>query len=472
MGETIRSADEGEDVGTGWSAYDGRGTMTRQRLRSTVLLASGMLIDAYDLLAVGAALLFLQRYFHMDSGQAALVTFVGFLGAAVGMVAVGDLTDRFGRRVIFVINLVVFVVFAVVSASVTNVPELLAVRFLMGLGIGADVPTSMSYVAEVTPAQTRGYYLGGLTQILWVCGALLATVVAVIAWPLAGDEAWRWVFGLGAVPALVVLALRQGVPESPRWLARRGRAQETTASLRRLGLTEQPGLDVGSRREGSIGDLFRRPYRARLAMTSSIFALIGFSAGVTTVAAPFVFHYFGLLGIAGSLASSMLIWIVALIGTIISAPLFDRFGRIPIGVTAASVTTVALVVMGLFGKGDPAVLIITYFLVTIANWAGSGVWWTLSAELFPTSLRGRASGIANAACRLTVGADVYIIASGSEALGFNGVILVFAASTLVMAVILALSGKWEPKQATLEVAAAELPHAAAHPSQPSTDLPR
>lgn len=269
--------------------------------------------------------------------------------------------------------------------------------------------------------------------------------------------------GVGcSVPALVVLALRQGVPESPRWLARRGRASETAASLRRLGLAEQPGLDGGSQHAGSVGVLFRRPYRIRLAMTSSIFALIGFSAGVTTVAAPFVFHYFGLLGVAGSLASSMLVWVVALIGTIVSASLFDRFGRIPIGVTATSITTIALVVMGLFGKGNPPVLIITFFLVTIANWAGSGVWWTLSAELFPTSLRGRASGIANAACRLTVGADVYIITSGSKALGFNGVILVFAASALAMAVILALSGKWEPKLATLEAAAAEFPHEAAH----------
>jgi MFS family permease len=185
-----------------------------------------------------------------------------------------------------------------------------------------------------------------------------------------------------------------------------------------------------------------------------------------------VFHYFGLLGITGSLASSMLVWVVAVIGTIISAPMFDRFGRIPIGITATSVTTVGLVVMGLFGKGNPPVLIITYFLVAIANWAGSGVWWTLSAELFPTSLRGRASGIANAACRLTVGADVYVIASGSAALGFNGVILVFAVSTLAIAVILALSRRWEPKLATLEVAAAELPHVAVHAPQPSTDLPR
>lgn len=439
----------------GWSAYDDKHTMTAQRRRSTVLLALGMLIDGYDLLAIGGALLFLKPYFHMNGAETGLVSFMAFLGAAIGMVVVGDLADRFGRRAVFVINLFVFVVFAILTAFVTNVPELLVMRFLMGIGIGADVPTSMSYIAEVAPAETRGFYLGGFTQILWVCGAMLSIIVSLVAGHLVGNDAWRWVFGLGAIPAFVVLLLRQGVPESPRWLARRGRREEAAESLRRLGLVEQPGMDLGAPASGSYRDVFRRGYRARLAMTTSIFALIGFSGGVTSVAAPFIFHYFGLLGVTGSLESSLLVWVVALVGTLITASLFDRFGRMRIGMVATSVTTVALLVMGLFGKGNLPVLLGTYFTIAIANWAGSGVWWTLSAELFPTAIRGRAEGIANGACRLTVGADVYVISAGAAALGFGGVILVFAISPFAMAVILWLSRSWEPNLKNLEVASAE-----------------
>jgi len=439
-----------------WSAYDGAGTMTRARRRSLILLALGLFIDGYDLLAIGSVLLFLKPYFHMGSGEVSLVSFIGFLGAAIGMIVVGDFADRYGRRTVFVINLFAFVVFAVITAFVTNVAELMVLRFLMGLAVGADAPTTMSYIAEVAPAETRGFWLGGVTQVFWVCGALLSTLVAIASWHLFGNDAWRMVFGFGAVPALVVVVLRQGVPESPRWLARQGRAQDARASLGKLGLPDQSVANLAEVGEaGSYRDVFGRANRARLALATSIFALIGISGGVTTVAAPLVFHYFGLLGVAGSLESSLLVWVVALIGTLITVRLFDRFGRMLIGTVATLVTTVALLGMGLFGKGDLPVLLTTYFGVALANWAGSGVWWTLSAELFPTAIRGRSEGIANGACRLTVGADVYLITAGAAALGFGDLLVVFAISPLAMAVILWSSRRWEPRLKSLEVAAGE-----------------
>ena len=103
----------------------------------------------------------------------------GFLGAMVGLVVFGDMSDRLGRRAIFVANLVFFVVFSIVSAFITSVPQLFIVRFLVGLGVGMDIPTSTAYLAEIAPARHRGKVLGALTQVTWILGALTSTLVAM-----------------------------------------------------------------------------------------------------------------------------------------------------------------------------------------------------------------------------------------------------------------------------------------------------
>src|SRR6185312_9992853 len=129
----------------------------------------------------------------------------GFLGAMVGMLIFGDLSDRLGRRAIFVANLIFFVVFSILSAFINSLWELFAVRFLVGVGIGMDIPTSTAYLAEIAPARHRGKVLGSLSQVTWILGALTSTLVAVPLAAAFGEAAWRWMFGLAALPALLVL---------------------------------------------------------------------------------------------------------------------------------------------------------------------------------------------------------------------------------------------------------------------------
>src|SRR5580698_8918899 len=103
-----------------------------------------------------------------------------------------------------------FVVFAVASAFVTQTWELFLVRFMIGVGVGMDIPTSTSYLAEIAPKERRGAMLGSLLNIMWTLGAMTSTLIALPLLQLFGDNAWRWMLGLAAVPAILILLGRQG----------------------------------------------------------------------------------------------------------------------------------------------------------------------------------------------------------------------------------------------------------------------
>ena len=132
----------------GLPALDQRPMSPRQRY-AALLVAFGEFIDGYDLLVIGGALIFLKPQFGLSPQETGMLGAAGFLGAMLGLVIFGDMSDRLGRRAIFVANLVFFVVFSIVSAFITSVPQLFVVRLLVGLGVGMDIPTSTAYLAEI-----------------------------------------------------------------------------------------------------------------------------------------------------------------------------------------------------------------------------------------------------------------------------------------------------------------------------------
>ena len=398
------------------------------------LISMGEFIDGYDLLVMGTALIYLQPQLGLAPEATGLLGATTFLGAMIGLLVFGDMSDRLGRRAIFVANLFFFVVFSIASAFITSVPQLFIARFLVGVGVGMDIPTSTAYLAEITPAHRRGAILGALTQITWILGALASTLIAL---PLAawfGGDSWRWMFGLAAVPALLILLGRRMLPESPRWLMNRGRIEEARAAFRAFGMPDLSSR-LHTRSTGSYGELFSAPYGRRVFWASALFFLNCLSGSITSIATPFILRYVGHLSVQGTVIFSAVIWGTGLAGAICSYHLIDRIGRRPLAYLSMLPTGVLAIAMAVW-VDNSAVLIGCFMAFSFFGWlGGAGLPWVWASELFPTHLRGRSQGVCNAVCRLAISITIFLVPVAQATIGFAPLIVALGMCRFAFAII-------------------------------------
>lgn len=423
----------------------------RQKYAIT-LVAFGEFIDGYDLLVMGAALILLREQFALTPQMVGLLGASTFLGAILGLLIFGDMSDRVGRRSIFIINLFFFVVFAIGSALVTSVAWLFVMRFLVGVGVGMDIPTSTAYLAEVAPRRQRGAILGSLLNVMWILGAMSSTLIAIPLLSYFGNEAWRWMLGLAAIPALLALLGRQGLPESPRWLLAQGRPDEARKSLEMFGISTTPDmLKSVSRNAGSFAELFAPAYRKRLVLVGLVFALNCFSGSISTIATPLVLRTVGALSANATLMFSASVWAVSLVAALISAVLIDRIGRrklcylsvIPFGIIA--------LLLSAFAQTSPTVLVLGFYALGFFTWLGIAVLvWVWASELFPTHLRGRSQGICNGLCRLAISANIFLVPIALAGVGFSTYIGILAIPMLLIAIIVWANPVFEGSQRDIE----------------------
>src|ERR1700734_750039 len=211
----------------------------------TLLATLGGFLFGYDTSNIGSALNFVPYNLH-GLAQGYLVSGAS-LGAAAGAILGGPASDRFGRKALLIVDAGIYAVGAIMSAVTPNAAVLLIARTLIGLAIGADSAIATAYIAEYAPKDRRGA-LSMLQQWMITVGILVSYIIALIifsAWPnSAATVGWRLVLGLGAVPALLGLAFRTQMPESPRWLLRHGRYDDVRKAMAALGAGDVSEDDV------------------------------------------------------------------------------------------------------------------------------------------------------------------------------------------------------------------------------------
>ncbi|HLH74739.1 MAG TPA: MFS transporter [Chloroflexota bacterium] len=417
--------------------------------RALFLVSLGEFIDGYDLLVMGGALLLLVPQFKLTPAQVGLLGSAAFLGAAVGLVVFGDMSDRVGRRAIFIFNLIAFVIFAILSAFITDITQLFIARFIVGIAVGADIPTSTAFLAEMSPSRMRGALLGALPNITWTVGAFTATILGFFLLGV-GPDAWRWMFGLAAIPALIVLLGRQTLPESPRWLISRGRFDEARSVLERLGITN-PDLSAYTAEKSRFSELFGPKLRSRTIWVSVIFGLNCLAGPISTIATPFILKYVGLVDTRSALLFSGVVWIFNFLGASSSFFLIDRLGRKKLSVLSMVPGGLLAVGIALFGVGNPKVMVPLFFLFGYFVWLGApSLQWAWSSELFPTRVRGRSQGVCNAVCRIMIAANTFIIPVGLATVGFTPTILLLSIPLFLYALITWTIPFFETKGKSLE----------------------
>ena len=396
--------------------------------RLTLLSAAGMFLDGFDLTVIAVALPLLVKQFHIGAGLTGLVGSSAVIGMLVGSLVLGHLTDRIGRRAMYLVDLLFFVVFAGLTALSQNVTELLLFRFLLGLGIGADYPISSTLVAEFSPSRRRG----GLVTVLgamWFVGAVAAYVVGLLLVGL-GPDAWRYMMLVGAALALVVIGFRSAIPESPRWLNARGRQAEAQAVLKKLtGVTSDMG-PASPRRRWS--ELFSRPFIRRTVFVAGFWfcydvAFYGISIYSPTVLKTFTAGSQALADVGAAVVS-----LLGVLGALIGLSLVDRWGRRPLMLLAFGGLSAALIVLGISPTPALGLLVLLFGLSELFANMGPGVLdFVYPTELFPTGIRASATGFATAVSRVGAILGILVFPSLVKSWGLGRALWLFAVASLL-----------------------------------------
>ncbi|MDA8192745.1 MAG: MFS transporter [Thermaerobacter sp.] len=398
-----------------------------------ILSASGTFLDGYDLAVMGVALPFLVKQFSLGAAMVGILASSVFIGNMLGMMVFGYLTDRIGRRVMYIIDLATFVVFAALTAVSTNIWELMIFRFLLGIGIGADYAISPTLVAEFNPTKKRGGRVAWLSLTFFI-GVSASYFIGLLASPL-GPEAWRYMLGFGALLAAVVLYFRRQIPESPRWLASQGKLKEAQAVVHDLtGVSAQLTRVESSWKWGELfgKDLIRRTLFVCLfwfAWDVLYYGVTLYSPSILKVASQGSFVD-GVLG-----ASS--IGLVSILGTIIGmAFLFDRWGRRPSLILGFAGLTAALTALAVMGH--PSFFALVFFLnagVFVGNLGPGVLPFIYASDLFPTNLRAAGTGVGATAGRVGGILGILVFPSLIAAWGIGHAIYLFVGAGLLGLVV-------------------------------------
>jgi MFS transporter, putative metabolite transport protein len=407
-------------------------------LRITTATAFGEGLDGYDLGIISVVVPLIVTQFGLSAIEEGLLGAASLAGIFFGGPIFGFLTDRYGRRTIFVCDLVAFVVLGALQGLVTNGGELLVLRFLLGFAIGAEYAIGQTMLAEFVPSAHRGALLSSL-QAAWYGGFLLAVVVAYVLDGLGVD--WPWILATGAVPGLLTLLLRQGLPESPRWLASVGREDEAREIVdEHLGGDFYEDEELGEEEQDPrFADLF-----AKDMWRTTVFACTFFTCLVAPYFAIFTFapQVFDAAGIDNPKAVIIGTNAIAFLGAVTGAALVERTGRRSMLLTSFWVMVVTLVVIGVWGAAPALVVVACFVGFAFFNAMSGDLTGVYPAEVFPSELRGSGTGLAAATSRIGAAGGTFLLPVSIAHLGIGTSMVISAA---VCAVGLAVTYAWAPE---------------------------
>ncbi|MEV7378485.1 sugar porter family MFS transporter [Streptomyces lydicus] len=370
------------------------------------IAALGGALFGYDTGVISGALPFMEDHFGLTSLGEGVITSALLIGAAFGSLIGGRMSDALGRRNSLLWAGAVFIGGAMAVAVSPGVPVMTAARFVLGLAVGSASVITPLYLSEIAPPHIRGR-LVSFNSLMIVSGQLLAYLINAV---LARWEAWRWMLGLAALPAVALFVGLFFLPDTPRWYISKGRrdeaarvlgrtlpAEDVPAELARIDQARE--LEAGARRGG--WQQLRTPWVRRLLLIGIGLAAVQQITGVNAVVyfAPKILASTG-LGTGAAITATIAVGAVSVLATAIGMALIDRVGRRPLLITGLAGMTVALALLGAsFHLPHSAAVsalvlgLMVLYMAFMQATLNTGVW-LLLAEMFPLKVRGLAMGAA------------------------------------------------------------------------------
>ena len=404
----------------------------------TMYAGGGEFCDGFILSIIGVALPLVTASFAMSSAVAGVLGSATLIGMFFGGLIFGYVTDRIGRQKVYLADLAAFILLSALQFFATDPWQLIVLRFAMGIAIGADFAIAGTIASEFAPRKSRGPLLVVLVT-MWSLGAATAYGAGWAMLSL-GPEAWRWMLASSAVPAALILLLRIGTPESPRWLLSKGRTEEAEAVLTQMlgpdaelsDVAEDPGAS------SRYTDIFRGPYLRRTIFVGVFWACQLLPVYAINTYEPTILGSFGLGHGNATYLGAVIIQIFFVLGSLSGILLVNR-GRRTLLLWSFGISAVPLVVLG-FLPSAPSVLVVVLFAVFgVAAFSSQCLQAIYPSELFPTGVRATANGFATGMSRIgaaigTFGAPMLLAYSTSAAMFVGASIAVLGCVvTFVMA---------------------------------------
>lgn len=417
------------------------------------LLTACWVMEAFDLGMIGPVLLVLKELWNLDASAVGLLGACSTVGVVIGTMTAGFLTDRYGRKKILLCGVFIFTAFTLIGSIYANYTWIVTMRFISGLGAGAVFPLPYLMISELAPAKHRGFIVCACNTVLTAsyCLPVFCGSWAINAFSL--DVAWRVPFIIGGLPVISVYFLYKYLPESPRWLMKRGRYAEVRSLVERMekssGVahddtyidpTVQHNLEQTKEAEKRMGKhtwktLFKKPYLSRSLVSWTMYTAAMITWYVVMVYVPTILHNYGFdMGNSVILTGAMML--IGGLGALAIGPLADKYGRKPIWSLYVIITIINLFLLA-STESMPLLLLYGAFVAFF----GTGiipVCKVYVAEQYPTELRGVGTGFGEAYARIFGGvlATYYV----AFFLSVGGTKAVF--SFMAGAFALALLGLW------------------------------
>lgn len=425
------------------------------------LIAAGMYFDSFDIYIAGTVLAAM-----IHSGESTLslnATFVSvtFIGMMTGAWLSGLLGDRFGRRFCYQFNLGIYGFASIAAALAPSIYWLIFFRLVMGVGMGAEIVVGYGTLSEFIPADWRGRF-GTILNLIINTSLFLSTF---LGWLIVPQYGWRWMFAIAGCGALFVWFLRKSMPESPRWLASRGRTDEAREIVERIetvcgnavsypaNAPEQPSTrEFYANDTGRLSDLFSRRLLTRTITAITVLVAL-FTVNYAFVSWIPTFLVKQGHSVSSSLGLTAVMFAGGPIGSLIAFALAEHLGR-KWGIVLFSLVCVAFGVAYPFAQSAVAITALGFAITCCIYVLSSFSVATYVPELFPTELRLRGSGLANTVGRAVSIVVPYAVASAFMRFGIAGVLTLIVATLLIQALIVGVLGA-ETKQRSLESIAAD-----------------
>lgn len=437
--------------------------------RIVMLSGLGWAFDAMDVGLISFAIVTIAKEWGLSPDQRGLVVSIGFAGMFLGALFSGMLADRFGRKPIFQITLLIYSIATGLSGLAWGLGALLLFRFLVGLGLGGELPVASTLVSELSPAGLRGRLIV-ILESFWAYGWILAAIIGFFVVPNP-DLGWRWAFFIGAIPAIYIGVLRRALPESPRWLENTGRlraAEQVVASIERQTGVAEPVRSTAPASEAQVkrpfGERFAELWSGQYLRRTTMLWVLWF--GIT-------FAYYGVFtwlptllvargfNLNGAFLNVLIITLAQVPGYFSAAWLVERWGRKPTLVVYLAGSALSAWLLGnadspamLSGVGSflsavglswdvrTVAILLAGSLLSFFNLGAWGVVYTYTPEQYPTAVRGTGAGSAAAFGRLGAIIGPYLVPwlLGSAGWSQDTIFVMFMVTFAITALTVALLG--------------------------------